>query len=149
MIRIGNSDIWWKRINDIGIIQVPVPPSTNERQTIGYKKITGHKAGFSYSKNRPILVKTKVARDYEGHIPFIKMALNFIGAEMITDYAVFNFYFTLKNPRYDTHNGLKIICDVLEKSALVSDDRFILPHIERPEFSTTLPNLKITFPLTA
>jgi len=149
MERIGTSDIWVVEVDpseDYAVIRVPVPPSTNNRQTIGYRKIkrmiTGARAGF-VSENTPVLVKTSEAREYEDHIPFIRMALKIAGVKMHRDYVPVDFWFTLKNLRYDTHNGLKIMCDVLEKSGLVTDDRFILPQIQRPEFSTALPHLDI------
>jgi len=146
-LRIGNSDVWIVEDKpDSCSIQVPVPPSTNQRQTIGYRKMRGYLAGFQYAESKPVLIKTPEVLDYEQNVLFIRAALRQLKCVPISDYAIFDFYFTLKNPRYDTHNGLKVMCDVLQKAEVVTDDRFILPHVHRPEFSETLPNLIVRFP---
>lgn len=148
MNRVGNSDVWYQAdtVLNVAAIQMPVPPSTNERQTIGYRKIKGNKAGFAYSGTKAVLIKTQEALSYEQNVPFIRMAMKYLDIDPFSDYTTFNFFFTLKNPRYDTHNGLKIVCDVLEKAGVVLNDRFILPHIHRPDFSDVYPKLIITFP---
>lgn len=150
MLRIGTSDVWFIGVDDdCAMIRVPVPPSTNARQTIGYRRVrNGGRAGMAGGyQTKAVLVKTQDAREYEDHIPFIRMAIRQAGIQPFDDYVHISFWFTLRNMRYDVHNGLKIMCDVLEKAGLVTDDRYILPQMERPDFSEVLPHLDIGFPV--
>lgn len=144
--RVGNSDVWYLAEEDQAYISVPVPPSTNRRQTIGYRKVRSGKAGFAFSTTKNVLVKTDLVKGHEAYIPFIRVALKNMDFHPINDYAKFDFWFFLKNPRYDTHNGLKVMCDMLEKAGAVTNDRFILPNVHMPELNVKIPCLHIGFP---
>lgn len=147
MIRISNSDIYILSSSAESIrLRLPIPPSVNKRKTIGYKKISnGGCVGFGYTK-KPILINTIETREYKNNSFFIQQALRKVGHSPLENYSEFYFQFFLKNMRYDTHNGLKIICDILEEGGVIVNDKYILPQMKVPIYMPNDPKLIIEFP---
>lgn len=99
-------------------ISLPIPPSTNRRMIM--------------ARGRMIL--SSEARDYiEKASLIVHKRLQDYNLCPRTDYVAVDFSFIFNdNRRRDAHNYLKILCDVLERGGLVSDDRYILPRILKP-----------------
>lgn len=144
--QIGTSDVWvLPHPNpNMGRIRIPIPPSVNARQrpAIRYRRTAyGTRAGME------LVLTPQVVGYYLNALP-LRMAWKSIMSRPLEDYAEFEFQFYLGNDLYDTHNGLKVSCDMIEKSGLISNDRFILPQVARPVSAPTDPRLIISFPLT-
>lgn len=77
----------------------------------------------------------------------LKVAWKKVMASPIEDYVKMDFRFFLSNMAYDTHNGLKLVCDMIQQSGLVLNDKYILPQVDVPESAPADPRLIISFPL--
>ena len=119
--------------NGIYEITTPIPPSTNQRQTIAYKS------------GRPFITLTRVAREYLAGAEKLRIQSFVYFNHPIIDFTPFEFKFYLARANYDCHNGLKLACDLLERAGIVSNDRFILPQIQKPEIDKASPRLIISF----
>ena len=114
-------------------ITTPIPPSTNQRQTIAYKS------------GRPFITLTRAAREYLAGAEKLRIQSFRYFNNPIIDFTNFEFKFYLARANYDCHNGLKLACDLLERAGIVSNDRFILPQIQKPEIDKSQPRLVIYF----
>lgn len=90
---------------------------------------------------------TQEARDFYDQAIFLKLAWRKFRAQPFDAYVRMRFFFFLENMRYDTHNGLKLACDLIEKSGLVVNDNLILPEIMAPVHAKDEPRLLIEFPI--
>jgi len=54
------------------------------------------------------------------------------------------FYFP-DNRKRDTHNGLKILMDVLEKAEIYTDDKYAMPRIIDYQIDRQYPRIEISF----
>lgn len=144
--RVGNSDVWvLPGPPGFGRVRLPMPPSVNVRQRPVMRvrsTALGPRAGLE-------LALTAVVRDYYANAVCLRVAWKWIMAAPIEDFVKMRFAFYLGNPLYDTHNGLKVACDLIQMSGLVLNDRYILPQVEAPENAPADPRLIITFPLPA
>lgn len=146
---IGNTGVvLFSTQNEAIRFRMPVPPSTNRRQTIGYRKKSASSgmAGMGLQSLIPIIVLTKTAREY---LELMRYPLNVIRSWMhldpISEYTAFRMWWVLANERYDNHNGLKLLCDALENGRIVSDDRFIMPQVMGVEINMRDPHVRIEF----
>lgn len=143
--RVGDSDIWILPSPEIGSarLRIPVPPSCNVRQKPVYRvrrTVWGNKTGVE-------LGLTEEAKGYLMNAVVLRMAWKRVMPRPIEDFTKITFRFFLANPAYDTHNGLKLACDMMQKSGMVLNDRLILPQVEVPESAPSDPRLIISFPV--
>ena len=146
--QIGNSDIYILPNEDIRTIKIriPMPPSTNERLTIGWQRVRFNRGvGVQADSVRPRFVNTSKSREYYKNAYAIKIAMIKLGHKPINYYEHFFFTFFLKNKRYDHHNGLKLVCDLLQKADVVEDDNYIVPVCDIPITAPDDPRLVIEF----
>ena len=154
MTRIGTSDVYLIPTQEYvgtapshqgkwGRIRLPLPPSANAwlRPAVRYGR-----SGVG-ARMQPFLRLTDEARAYYGNTPALRVAWSRIRSTPIDKYTRFRFFFFLQNSRYDAHNGLKIACDLIEKSGLVTNDNVILPEVMEPIIAKDDPRLLIDFPL--
>lgn len=138
--RVGTSDIViLPGPPGVGRIRLPVPPSVNVRQRPVYR-VRGGRRTIE-------LGLTPVAANYYLNALPLRMAWRKIMTRPLEDYTKFKFRFFLGNMGYDTHNGLKIACDTIQKSGLILNDKYILPQVERPESAPADPRMIIEFPI--
>lgn len=107
----------------------------------------GGRVGLNF-RPTPYMRLTDEARTFYGNALPLRMAWTQVKQEPFTTYTKFRFYFFLSNMRYDSHNGLKLACDLIEKSGLVVNDNLILPEVMQPVQAKDDPRLLIEFPLT-
>lgn len=120
----------WLTVGNEGIkLILPVPPSTNQRLTL--------------ARGRMILSKS--ARDYMQWALILRGEAAKKKIRSIENYTDVFFLFYLKNENYDCHNGLKILCDVMEKGNLFTNDRFILPQIKKPKIDKHSTRVEIYY----
>ena len=155
--RIGTSDVYVLPVQQYvasvdpggrwGRIRIPVPPSANDWLKIGVRRFSrGGMAGMSF-RPTPYMRLTDEARSYYANALPLRMAWTRLRATPISSYTKVRFYFFLANMRYDSHNGLKLACDLIEKSGLVVNDNMILPEVMEPVKAKEDPRLLIEFPL--
>jgi len=149
LTQIGNSDIFILPSENKRTIKirVPVPPSTNERLTIGWRRVrVDSGVGFEgQTISKPRLVNTSKTKGYYQNAYAIRIAMIKLGHKPINYYEHFFFTFFLRNRRYDHHNGLKLVCDLLEKSSVVENDNYIVPVCDIPIIAPDDPRLVIEF----
>lgn len=160
-VRIGNADVWILRADEKAVqMKVPLPPSTNDRQTIAYRRekrggatglrgmVSGGRVTFARPRPGPraFLALTHVAHDYLEQAIVVRAALAMISHRPFEDFVEVGFSFYLRSAAYDTHNGYKLACDMLERAGFCANDRFILPQTRRPVVAPKLPCLIIDFP---
>lgn len=90
---------------------------------------------------------TQEARDFYDQALFLKLAWRKFRDKPFDSHVRMRFFFFLSNMRYDAHNGLKLACDLIEKSGLVTNDNLILPEIMEPVHAKDDPRLLIEFPI--
>lgn len=142
MWRVGNSDIMilpanpgWARF------RLPMPPSVNVRLRPVYRVRSGpsgRRAGME-------LKLTEAVVGYYQNALALRMAWKRVLQKPLEDFVKITFRFFLANPLYDTHNGLKVACDMIQKSGMILSDRFILPKVAMPESSPADPRMLIEF----
>jgi Holliday junction resolvase RusA-like endonuclease len=99
------------RCGESRYIRLPVPPSNNKRQ----------------NANRSLTV---AAREYLDSVPWIVfLSMKALKADTATSFRYLDVWMILP-PRYDCHNGLKVLCDALQRGRFVKDDRLLLPRIQ-------------------
>lgn len=156
--RIGTSDVYIIPTQEYvgndkhhsgswGRIRLPLPPSANDWLRPAMRYVTRRGYGGLSSRAQPFLLLTNEAKAYYAQAPALRIAWSRLRRTAIDKYTRFRFYFFLKNPRYDSHNGLKIVCDLIEKSGLVTNDNVILPEVMEPVLAKDDPRLLIEFPL--
>ena len=107
-----------EKLNACWLYILPLPPSTNAR-------------------TRPIIVAghaqeilTKEARQYLDSVGnLLKVIVHSRGIHAVHKYTRIGFWFILPRTNCDPHNYFKCLCDVLERSGVVSNDKFILPNV--------------------
>ena len=112
-------------------VTLPLPPSENRRLIL--------------SRHSRRMILSQEARQYLNDIPIIiKNVLNKNGCKPLSEYVsvFFTFYFK-DNRRRDTQNMYKILCDVLERAGLVTDDKYILVQTQKPMIIRDLPESKV------
>lgn len=158
MRRIGTSDVYLippqeyisddgKRSDKWGRIRIPLPPSANDWLRPAMRYVTRRGYGGLSSRAQPFLLLTSEAKAYYANAPALRLAWSRVRSTPIDRYTRFRFFFFLQNARYDAHNGLKIACDLIEKSGLVTNDNVILPEVMEPVLAKDDPRLLIEFPL--
>jgi len=155
--QIGNSDVYvlpnQQYVGNItppslcARIRMPVPPSSNNWLKTGVRQFSNGGRTGMYFKPTPIMRLSDEARAFYGNALPLRMAWKMVKENPFTDFVKIKFFFFLKNMRYDAHNGLKLACDLIEKSGLVVNDNFILPEIMLPISAKDDPRLLIEFPL--
>jgi crossover junction endodeoxyribonuclease RusA len=108
---------------------LPLPPSIN------------HMYANAYIKGRSIKVYTQQANAWRQQAlylikPHIKRTID---EKIIIEL----YYYFPDARRRDTHNTLKILCDVLEEAGLVTDDRYLLPRVMDYEIDRQNPRIEI------
>lgn len=141
----GGREETWARV------RVPMPPSVNQRQTLGMirPRSPSSKSWLSPRGRRviPVIRLTPIARQYLENAWPLNIAWRRVRNAPYTSYVTMRFYFFLPDLRYDTHNGLKLACDLIERSGMVTNDRLVLPHIMTPVVAKDEPRLIVEFPL--
>jgi hypothetical protein len=122
-----------------------MPPSVNTRQR---PVMRTRKTAFG-SRVGMELALTAEVRGYYVNAACLRMAWRAVMPAPIEDFVKVGFRFYLGNPLYDTHNGLKVACDLMQLSGLVLNDCYILPQVDVPEHAPADPRLIISFPLPA
>lgn len=108
---------------------LPLPPSVN------------HMYANAYIKGRSIKVYTKEANAWREHALYIlKPHIKRTHDEKVI---IELYYYFPDARRRDTHNTLKILCDVLEEAGLVTDDRYLLPRVMNYEIDRQNPRIEI------
>lgn len=90
---------------------------------------------------------TEEAKGYLMNALALRLAWKKMMARPIEGYVKIEFRFFLANMAYDTHNGLKLACDMMQKSGMILNDKFILPQVEVPESAPSDPRLILSLPL--
>lgn len=141
--RVGTSDIWiLPAPAGHGRIRIPMPPSTNARMRPMYARSArfGGRVGLR-------LGLTDEAKGYLNNALALRVGWKMVMGRPLEDYTEFRFTFFMENMAYDTHNGLKLACDMIEKSGLILNDKFILPQVAMPLHAPGDPRAIIEFPL--
>jgi len=108
---------------------LPLPPSIN------------HMYANAYIKGRSIKVYTQQANAWRQQALYI---LRPRIKRTIDEKVIIELYYYFPDARRrDTHNTLKILCDVLEEAGLVTDDRYLLPRVMNYEIDRQNPRIEI------
>lgn len=114
------------------IITVPLPPSVN---TI-----------YMWNPRTHTKIYTQNARNYlEINSIELKSWKNKNNVKVIDDYKHVNFEFFLSRKNCDSHNYFKLLCDVLERAGIVSNDKYLMTQIEKVEFDSKNPRVIISW----
>ena len=149
LVRPGGKDspVWaWEETPGSVCLRLPLPPSVNARLTPGYRWVSRYRYGVLERLRKPVLRHTERSTTYLEHTPLVRAALGKLGFRALDGYANFRFIFFLENLAYDTHNGFKLACDLLEMGGAVTDDKYILAQTARPIHAPSDPRLVVSFP---
>lgn len=150
--QVGTSDVWVlpPRNSQSARIRIPMPPSVNVRQipVMRYRQFTYGNGSTGRRAGMELKLTPEVVGYYQNALA-LRIAWKKVMERPIEDFVAMRFKFFLANEKYDTHNGLKVACDMIEKSGLVLNDRYILPQVLRPELAPGEPRLIIDFPVPA
>lgn len=127
--------------NDRLRLILPVPPSVNRRNSIF--------AIMTARGPRAIVRTRKETTSYLEQSRLIYSLIRRAAHNPIADFTPFYFQFYLDNKNTDTHNGYKVVCDLLQYSRVVTNDKYILVQTLRPIYHESKPHLSIEFPLNS
>lgn len=132
--------VFYERFDNGIFLELPFPPSTNDRQTVKWRTTKD-------GRRLPCLANTGQAQGYLNYGPVVATAARLMRLEPVGVYCPVRFTFFMMNEKYDTHNGLKLACDLLEYGRIFQNDRYILPHVEHPLIVREKPRLRVEFSL--
>ena len=112
-------------------LTLPLPPSTNTR-------LIKAKGGF--------FILSAEARSWlTGSALVVRAYCSRKKLKPIAKYFHIDLNVYLSRSNSDSHNYLKLLCDALEQGGLTTNDKFIMPRIQRVEVDSNNPRIEINF----
>lgn len=152
MIRISNTDIYLLKepgLDGIIRLRVPLPPSTNRRQKVGFKKLKGDNGGVGLHFRMPvvpIMILTKEAQSYIDSMLYpLRSLVSRFQIKPVNEFTEFKLWFVMKSHAYDNHNALKLLFDAFEYGHLVENDKFIMPHVCGVDYNPDDPHVIVEY----
>lgn len=134
------SGVFYERFDNGIFLELPFPPSVNEKSEIKWRtNASGQRV--------PVIANTTAANGYLSYWPAVAAAARLMRLDPIAVYCPVRFTFFMTNPNYDTHNGLKLLCDLLQHGRVFENDRYILVQTERPLFVKENPRVRVELSL--
>jgi Holliday junction resolvase RusA-like endonuclease len=127
------------------IVSIPYPPSVNK---IYHNRVISHDGlTKNHLRGRGL---TKEAKDYKRLVAEM-IYYSFLGVNFAESLVKLSVIDHPRNRRSDCHNGLKIVCDAIEMSGIIKNDKQLYPFIypgvlkNPPEWEITLERFDAPF----
>lgn len=137
---IDRSGVFYERYDNGIYLELPFPPSVNEKSEIKWRTNTS-------GQRVPVIANTQKANGYLNYWPAVAAAARLMKLAPITVYCPVRFTFFMTNPTYDTHNAYKLLCDLLQHGRIFENDRYILVQTDRPLLVTENPRVRVELSL--